>query len=63
MTTWLAIGQIVQGSQMKLKNSDDPERWWTLLEVGNQVMEEESVRAQERNYRDFQGSTRGDGID
>lgn len=41
----------------------DPDRFWLIEEVHNIELDESDVRVQERNYKKFQGSTRGGGID
>lgn len=60
---WMPAHAAIAGNSVQLKDSSDPEEFWEILSVGEIELSEEAVRRQARNYREFQGSTKGGGID
>lgn len=49
------------GNKVELVDLDG--KFWEVTSVGQPGVTKEFVRKSERGYKDFQGSTRGDGID
>lgn len=63
MITWLVTDTFQAGDEIRLENSSDPERWWRVHMIGSLGLNKEQVKFFERDYKLFQGSTRGGGID
>lgn len=62
-TGWIPSWAAEPANLVQLKDTDDPEAFWTVLTVGSTERNESQVRVDERGYKEFQGSTRGGGID
>lgn len=50
------------GNEVELFDKDGSSQFWKVLSVGT-TRTKEQVKEAERGYKDFQGSTRGGGID
>lgn len=62
-SAWIPTWAARIGNEVQLKDSEDPNIFWSLIAVGCNELDEATIRSQERNYREFQGSTKGGGID
>ncbi len=62
-TAWIPAWAAKSGNSVQLKTHDNPESFWWIESVGDMELDESAIRSQERNYKEFQGSTRGGGID
>jgi hypothetical protein len=63
MVCWIPSWAAHTRNRVQLKDSDNPQEFWQITAVGELEIDESEVRNKGRNYKEFQGSTRGGGID
>lgn len=60
-TGWIEEHGAKVGNRVELLSADG--EFWTVVSVSEQALPKESIRANERNFKEFQKSLRGGGID